>query len=63
MMPARNIIPPSLRYPLFLIGLLILVGGEFLAFEYKAATAVVVLIAVVGFIFILVAVVPAIKKK
>jgi len=43
---------PIFRYPLFLLGLLIIVIGGFIAIDYRAGTDVDVAIAVVGFLFL-----------
>jgi hypothetical protein len=43
---------PIFRYPLFLVGLLIIVIGGFIGIDYRAGTDVDVAVAVVGFLFL-----------
>lgn len=50
--------PQSLRYPFFLIGLVILIGGGFGALQVKQAPiALDIAVAVVGFAFLVLAVI------
>ena len=54
----RSKIRPVFRYPLFLIGLLIIVAGGILAIHFGAGTYVEVMVAVVGFAFLVLSVAP-----
>ncbi|GEM_PF-2021552 len=46
----------ALRYPFFLIGLAILVLGELVGFELKVSAASELVIAIVGFLFLILSV-------
>lgn len=46
----------ALRYPFFLIGLAILVLGELVGFESKVSVASELVIAIVGFLFLILSV-------
>lgn len=49
----RNVIKRSLKYPLFFLGLLIIIAGEITAVQLKLQPAVEIIIAVAGFIVFL----------
>jgi peptidoglycan/LPS O-acetylase OafA/YrhL len=49
--------PQALRYPFFLIGLVIMIAGAFASTKSSVPTSIDVVIAVVGFAFLVIAIV------
>jgi hypothetical protein len=54
----KNLIPKAARYPLFLIGLLIIILGELGSGYVHAADTTEAGLAVIGFIFVIISVLP-----
>ncbi len=52
----KRMVSSALRYPFFLIGLAILVLGELVGFELKVSAASELVIAIVGFLFLILSV-------